>query len=119
MNETSLAFVFDTVEAAESAVRRLNAANVALGSFEVSGDLGRYGIPSIHAGQCVLVLHLELAHDEAYVSELVRGSGRLIPVPDPQGEFLSLEVEGLRTANLWRSITEQTAPMAVAMAAGA
>lgn len=117
MADTTLAFVFDTVEAAEAAVRRLSSAQVSLKSFEVDRDLRRYGAPAVYPGaQCVLVLHLELPHDEAYVSELVRGSGRLIAVPDPQGEYLSLEVEQLRTANLWRSITEQRVPMAAAAA---
>ncbi|HET7197097.1 MAG TPA: hypothetical protein VFI86_00400 [Burkholderiales bacterium] len=117
MPDSTLAFVFDSVEAAEAALRRLDGARVPLKGFELETDVARYGVPAVYpGGQCVLVLRLELSHDEAYVRELVRGRGRLIPVPAPQSDFLNLEVEHLRTGNLWRSITERNVPMAIAAA---
>lgn len=117
MSNGSVAFVFDSVEAAQAAVRRLNDAKVDLAQFSIDTDTARYGIPSVYpAGQCILLLHLKGTHDEAYISELVRGAGRLIPVLAPESEYLSLDVEHLRTENLWRSITEQKVPLTVAAA---
>ena len=116
MADTALAFVFDSVEAAEAAVKRLGSSNAVVKSFTLDADVARYGIPSVHpGGQCVLLLSID-PHDEAYVSELMRGIGQLVPIPAPDSDLLSLEIEAIRTQNLWRSITEQNVAMSVAAA---
>lgn len=113
-----LAFVFRRIEAAQEAVKRLESAAVAVKRLQIDPDVEPYAAGSVDAGAaCVLLVHLYAQDDEARVCELVRGSGRLVPVPAPESQRLSLEVERLRTENLLRSITGHDVPMAVAAAA--
>ena len=117
-DSNALVFVFASVQAARSAVERLGEAGVATDKLEVDGGLERYGLASVYGPDaCILTLHVHSPHDEAYVKDLVCGaSGRLVPVPADDTQELNLELEYLRTCNLWRSILESDVPMAVAAA---
>ena len=113
-----MAFVFRRIEAAEEAVKRLESAAVATKGLRIDSDVDPYGVGSVYPGAaCVLLVHLTAPDHEARVCELLRGSGRLVPVPAPESQQLSLEVERLRTENARRSIAGRDVPMAVAAAA--
>lgn len=113
-----IAFVFRRLEAAHEAVKRLESAAVAVKSLRIDADVETYGVGSVYPGApCVLLVYLYTQDDEARVCELLRGNGRLVPVPEPESQQLSIEVERLRTENALRSLTSHDVPMAIAAAA--
>lgn len=114
-----LAFLFETVETAEAAVKPLAAARLIARDFETDTDLGRYGIAADErgAGRCVLRVHVDPGHSEAAVRELLeQNGGRAVAMPPEEVQRLSLEVERLRTERLWRGMLGEYVPMSVAAA---
>ncbi len=112
-----IVFVFESVEAARAAVRRLADAGIFTRQLELDADLERSGIkPSGMGKPCVLRIQLAPGLDERRLTELIRGNGRLLPVPQAESNQLNLELECLRIEKAWRSMMAQDVPMSVAAA---
>lgn len=114
----TLAFLFESAEAARTAASRLAEARLIGRDFELDSDLARYGAASARGLEpIVLRLRLEPGQSEEMVSELFAESGgRSIPLPAEDQQRLSIEVERLRTEQLWRAILGEHVPMSVAAA---
>lgn len=113
---STLAFFFESPEAALAAVQPLASAQLVERDYEIDRSLERYGIGA-SGDRCVLRVQLEPGHGEAAVTELLEQSGgRRVAVPPDDQLRLSLEVERLRTEQLWRSIVGEHVPMSVAAA---
>lgn len=113
----TLAFVFEGAEAARTAASRLADAHL-IGEFELDSDLARYGVAPVRGLEpSVLRVQLEPGQSEEMVTDLFAESGgRPIPLPAEDQQRLSLEVERLRTEQLWRAILGEHVPMSVAAA---
>ena len=114
----TLAFLFETAEAAQAAVKPLVGARLVARDFELDSDLARYGVaPAAGTDRCVLRVHLDPGQSEELVTQLFgETGGRLVGLPAEEQQRLSLEVERLRTESLWRSMLGQHVPMSVAAA---
>ena len=114
----TLAFVFESAEAARAVALRLAAARLIARDFEIDSDLTRYGVVSARGLEpSVLRVRLEPGQSEQIASELFAdGGGRPIPLPAEDHQRLSLEDERLRTERLWRAILGEHVPMSVAAA---
>jgi len=115
----TLAYFFETAEAAQAAAQPLARAGLIGREFEIDTDLERYGVAAALGGKpCVLRVHLDPGQSEALVREMLGGSGgRPVPLPpEDDRQRLSLEVERLRTEQLWRAMLGQYVPLSVAAA---
>lgn len=114
----TLAFLFETVEAAQAAVKPLVGARLVAANYELETDLVRYDVaPAAGTDRCALCVHLDPGQNEELVRQLLAESGgRPIALPAEEQQRLSLEVERLRTESLWRSMLGQHVPMSVAAA---
>ncbi len=112
----TLAFFFETPQAALAAMQPLASAKLIGREYEIDGNVERYGIAVAHTG-CILRVQLEPGHSEAAVTQLLEQSGgRRTALPPEDDQRLSLEVERLRTEHIWRAILGEQVPMAVAAA---
>ena len=115
---STLAFLFETVEDAQAAVKPLVSARLVAQDFGLDTDLAPYGVaPAAGSDACILRVHLDPGQSEDVVTELLRESGaRRVALPPEERQRLSLEVERLRTQKLWRAMLGEHIPMSVAAA---
>ena len=116
---STLAFLFETAEVAQAAVKPLASAHLIGPDFELDTDLARYGVAPAGGGveRCVLRVHLGPGQSEMVLTELLSArGGRPVPLPAEDLQRLSLEVERLRAERIWHSMLGQHVPLSVAAA---